>query len=105
MTVITSSIARVRTSAAAGARSASRNDTRASAGNGSRSTIVQRITKGSLRGSVSVWAAMKSWGRNQPSVMTAGIAPITTLGAPSHAANAGRIVVCEAKARPTMNRP
>ena len=105
ITVISSSISRVSTSASAGARSASRNATSASAGNGNRSTTVQRTTKGSLRGSAAVCAAMKSWGKNQPSVMTAGMAPITTLGAPSHAANAGRMVVCEAKARPTMNRP
>jgi hypothetical protein len=30
------------------------------------------------------------------------MAPITTFGAPNDAANAGRIVDCEAKASPTM---
>jgi hypothetical protein len=61
--------------------------------------------KGSLRTSVSVCPAAKSDGRNQPSVITAGMAPMTTFGAPSHAAKAGRIVACEANASPTRNRP
>src|SRR6185295_14475345 len=47
--------------------------------------------------------AAKSDGRNHPRVMTAGMAPITTLGAPRCAANAGRMVDCDAKAKPTRN--
>jgi len=52
-----------------------------------------------------VWPAAGSEGRSQPTVITAGIAPTTTLGAPRWAANAGRIVVCEANERPTTNSP
>ena len=55
--------------------------------------------------SVSVWPAVKSAGRSHPAAITAGIAPMTTFGAPRWAANAGRIVVCEANDRPTMNSP
>ena len=64
--------------------------------------IVHRIRNGSLRASPSVCGAAKRHGKNQPSVITAGIAPITTLGAPSHAANAGRIVDGETNARAIM---
>ena len=63
------------------------------------------MRKGSFRVSVSVWPAANSDGRNQPSVITAGMAPMATFGAPSQAANAGRIVDCEANVSPTMYSP
>src|SRR5438132_1566901 len=90
-------------SVAPGARSAIQYAAAASTRNGTRSQIVQRTRKGSLRASPSVYGAANRHGRNQPIVITAGIAPITTLGAPSHAANAGRMVDGEAKASATMN--
>jgi hypothetical protein len=48
---------------------------------------------------------MKSGGRNQPSVITAGMAPMTTFGAPSDAANAGRTVDGDANDMATRKRP
>jgi len=101
--VTASSIPRRTASVAPGARSAIQYAAAASTRNGTRSQIVQRTRKGSLRASPSVYGAANRHGRNQPIVITAGIAPITTLGAPSHAANAGRMVDGEAKASATMN--
>jgi hypothetical protein len=60
---------------------------------------------GSFRGSRSACAAANSGGRNQPTVMTAEIAPICTVEAPSDSANAGRTVADDMNASPTMNRP
>lgn len=101
VTIRSSSSSAVRATAGAGV--ATKKAMRASARNGTRSQSVKRMTKGSLRASDSVWPAAKSDGRNHPSVITAGMAPITTLGAPRCAANAGRMVDCEAKANPTRN--
>ena len=102
--VTTRSMRRSTASVAAGARSARKNAASARTRNGARSQIVWRSTNGSFRASVWVWPAVKSEGRNQPSVITAGIAPIATLGAPRWAANAGRIVDWEANERPIRKR-
>jgi hypothetical protein len=88
-----------------GAGPATKKASSASTAYGTRSQIVQRRMNGILRASASVWPAANSDGKNQPSVITAGIAPITTLGAPSQAANAGRMVTCPANDSPTWNRP
>jgi len=97
------SIRSITASAAAGARSARKNAASASPMNGTRSHTVYRRMNGSFRASDSVWPAANRDGRNQPSVMTAGMAPMTTLGAPRWAANAGRIVDWDANASPTTN--
>ncbi len=88
-----------------GARSATKKATTVSTRKGTRSQTVHRSTKGSLRSSRSVWAAAKSGGRNHPTVMTAGMAPMITVDAPSEAAKAGKTVAEDTKASPTMNRP
>ena len=103
--VMTRSIARTSHIDSAGARSARKNAMRASTRNGTRSQPVHRITKGSLRGRRSVCAAVKSGGRNHPTVITAGMAPISTVDAPSDAANAGSTVADDMKVRPIMKRP
>ena len=99
--VTTSSTRSITPSVSAGARSARKNAASASTTNGTRSQTVWRRTNGSFCSSVSVWPAANSEGMNQPSVITAGIAPITTFGAPRYAAKAGRIVDCDANASPT----
>ena len=101
--VTASSIASSTASVAPGERSASQYAAAARSRNGTRSQTVHRTRNGSLRVSPSVCGAAKRHGRNQPSVITAGIAPITMLGAPSHAAKAGKIVVGDTNASATMN--
>ena len=63
------------------------------------------MMNGSFCDSRSVCAAAKSGGRNQPTVITAGIAPISTVDAPSDAANAGSTVAADMNASPTMKSP
>jgi hypothetical protein len=103
--VLSRSSASTMASVSPGARSATKKASSAMTRYGARSHPVHRMMNGICRGRVSVCPAANSEGRNHPSVMTAGIAPMTTLGAPSQAANAGRIVACEANARPTRKRP
>ncbi len=80
---------------------ATKKATSASSRAGTRSHTLHRSTKGSLRGRASVCPAANSEGKYHPAVMTAGIAPISTLDAPRCWANAGRIVRWEASPRPT----
>ena len=103
--VITSSISSVSHSVRPGQRSAVKKASSAITRNGTRSHGVHLMRNGSLRVSVSVWPAANSEGRNQPSVITAGMAPMRTLGAPSQTAKAGRMVDWEANVSATMNRP
>ena len=91
-----------RISESSGARSARKNATSARTGNGRRSQTVHRSTNGSLRSRRSVCAATKSGGRNHPIIITAGMAPIITVDAPSDAAKAGNTVADEINDRPTM---
>src|SRR5262249_43354807 len=87
-----------------GSRGATRKAVAAKTRNGARSQRLQRRTKGRRRGRVAVWPATKSDGQNQPRVMTAGMAPMTTFEAPRSAAKAGRIVDVELTDSPLMNR-
>ena len=103
--VITSSISSVSHRVKPAQRSAVKKASSAITRNGTRSHGVHLMRNGSLRVSVSVWPAANSEGRNQPSVITAGMAPMRTLGAPSQAAKAGRMVDWEANVSATMNRP
>ena len=103
--VITRSMTSTSPSVRPGQRSALKNASSAITRKGTRSHTVHFMRNGSLCVSVSVWPAANSDGRNQPSVITAGMAPMRTFGAPSQAAKAGRIVDWEAKVSATMNRP
>lgn len=69
-----------------------------------RSGRARRRTNGSFSGRAAVCPAVNSAGRNHPSVMTAGIAPIRTWEAPRCWAKAGRIVACDANERPMRKR-
>src|SRR5262249_49532466 len=89
-------------SASAGSRSAIVNATSASTRSGTRSHTVYRSTNGRRRVSDSVWPAANRDGKNQPVVIRAGIAPITTFGAPRYTANAGTTVVADANDSPIM---
>ena len=104
-TVITNSIASISHIESAGARVARKNATSARTRTGTRSQPVHRMMNGSFFGSRSVCAAVNSGGRNQPTVITAGMAPMSTVEAPSDSAKAGNTVAGAMNASPIMKRP